>query len=472
MGFLFNTSAPQRQISPQEANITPQAQSPMSMLGTIADLALTGGMFHAINRRLQANALQRAQAADYAQMGAMFKPGSTTRSPASPLPDPSAGGANLFAGGQYGPVPTEPFGGDNVVVTPPQIPTMEQFAPVAAQAFAKHGTDPTALMALIKGAEPDIQFVNGVAVDRRGTAPGSRIGVNLQNVNNRLVDLQDPSNADATVPQVDKGQVVAYDAQRRPIGVMNLAGNAQAQADVAGAVSGAQEQQKARYDLVDVPLANGSTIKMPRLNAARQLGGGMGTATPAASGFGVSQTPNDKTYGDDVAKAAAARYQAAQTAGQQTPGKIAQYQELGRLFDGFNGNRLSPTGLEMARLGKSMGFNVDPKLGNKEAGVALANQIALTLRDPSNGGGMPGSMSNSDRQFLTAMVPNLAQSDAGRRQLVDIYIAKAGRDQDVAKLARQWQQRYGRIDAPDGNGVTFDDQLQKWSEAHPMFGKH
>lgn len=475
MGLLFNVasrSAP----PPQADNTQPRSPGLLGMLGTVADIGLTGGLFHALNQRAQAEAMRRAQAQDYRQLGAMFTPGETTSAPAAPVPGATSG-VDLFAGGKFGAAPDQTFGGDSVQVTPPGSPSMEQFAPAAARAFAQHGTDVGPLLELLKASEPNIQFVNGQGVDTKDRGNiGRRVGVSLSNVNNRMVDTENPDNANLTVPQVDKGQVVSYDARGVPMGVSNLPGNAAAQGEVAGAVSDAQEKAKAGLDLVEVPTPNGGSVKLPRLQAARILGGGAGAGPlplrGGAPGLGVSQAPNDKTYGDEQAKAAAGRYAQIQTAGSQAPAKIAQYQQLGRLFDGVNGNRLSPTGLEVSRLGKSMGFSVDPKLGNKEAGVALANQIALTLRDPSSGGGMPGSMSNSDRQFLTNMVPNLAQSDAGRKQLVDIYVAKAGRDQDTAKLARQWQQRYGRIDSPDANGLTFEDQLQKWSEMHPLFGKH
>lgn len=477
MGLLFNVAS-RGSLPPQAENAAPRSGGLLGTLGTVADIALTGGLFHALGQRSQADALRRAQAQDYRQLGAMFTPGSTTSSQAAPVPS-AGGGVDMFAGGKYGAAPSQTFGGDSVQVTPASAPTMDQFAPAAAQAFAQHGTDVGPLLELLKAAQPNSQVVNGQVVDMKDRANiGKRIGVNLSNVNNRLVDTQNPDNADLTIPQVDKGQVVSYDARGVPIGVQNLPGNAGAQADVAGAISTAQERAKAALDLVEVPMPDGSSIKLPRLQAANLLGDGKGGPLPLRSaggpgpGLGVSQAPNDKTYGDEQAKAAATRYQQIQSAGSQAPAKIAQYQQLGKLFDGVNGNRLSPTGLEISRFAKSMGLPVDEKLGNKEAGVALANQIALTLRDPSSGGGMPGSMSNSDRRFLTNMVPNLTQSDAGRKQLVAVYTAKAGRDQDTAKLARQWQQRYGRIDTPDANGATFEDQLQKWSEMHPLFGKH
>lgn len=276
-----------------------QQPSALSTIGTLADIFLTGGLFHALNQRALQQGLMRTQAMDRSQMAGMFTPGSVTAVPAAPLPNPqSETDLNLFKGGQYGPVPTQQFGGDGQNVTPAHIPTPQEFAPVAAQAAA-HGTDISPFLAAIQAAQPDIQVVNGVAYDRKSTKPGARIGVNLSNVNNRMVDTQNPDNANITVPQVDKGQVVTYDARGNPIGVMNLAGNADAQAQVAGATAGATERAKAQYDLVDVPLANGSTVKVPRSLAANILGGGAGNSLP---GFGVSQSPAAKALAEDRAK--------------------------------------------------------------------------------------------------------------------------------------------------------------------------
>jgi hypothetical protein len=449
---------------------------------TMLDL-LTGGYGHAVmamqrqgEERRQAQALAGIQAQDYGDAASMFKPGAATASAPAPIPDASSG-VNLFAGGKYGPPPTQAFGGDSVNVAPAQIPSFEQFAPVAAR-MASHGADPTAFMNIIKSAEPDIQFVNGTAVDRRATKPGSRVGVNLSNVNNRMVDTQDPGNANITVPQVDKGQIAVYDAKGNPAGVMNLPGSVQAQADVAGGIAGAQERQKARYDLSNVPLgSSGRSRQMSRLDALSALGGGgaAGTSGPAPYGangdFGVSQSESDKTYQNDTAKAAAATYQKLQDSGHSAPTDIAQYQKLKELFGAYDGNQLSSSGMEISRLAKSLGMNWDKDLPNKEAAVALSRQIALQLRNPESGGGMPGSLSNSDRQFLASMTPNLEQTAAGRQQLADIYITKRTRDQDVAAKARQWQQRFGRLDAPDANGLTFEDGLTQWSAKHPLFGK-
>ena len=82
---------------------------------------------------------------------------------------------------------------------------------------------------------------------------------------------------------------------------------------------------------------------------------------------------------------------------------------------------------------------------------------------------MPGSLSDSDREYLKASTPSLVNSSAGRKQMVEMAVAVKQRDIDVAQKARQWQQRFGRIDAPAPDGKDFQTVLQEWSNANPLF---
>lgn len=280
-------------------------------------------------------------------------------------------------------------------------------------------------------------------------------------VNGRVVALPGFSEANASIKGAEAG---ATAAAQMPYNV---------------ATDAAKQRTAAGLDMVQVPMQDGSMRMMPRLAAAGVLSGpggafgpGQGGAPgPGAPGLGVSQSPADKTYGDETAKASAEQYKAIQNAGMQAPGRIAKLQQLGALLDGHDGGKLSPTGLQIAQMANSLGIKIDSKLANKEAAQALTNELALSLRDPSNGGGMPGAMSDADRQFLVASVPGLSQSAQGRKAMVQMQVALTQRNADVAGMARQWQQRYGRLDAVNPNtGLSFHDNLQRWAQARPLFG--
>lgn len=293
------------------------------------------------------------------------------------------------------------------------------------------------------------------------------------------------------MPKLGEGQT------QNPQGVVsNAPGYVGAMSEAAAAQAAATEGAKAQYDLTPVPQSDGTTRMMPRAQAVQSLGGspklppnippeilaaaqrGPFTAQQQPNGqlsiqtgpqLGVSQSDANKTYGVETAKNAVETYKGLQNAGMQAPTNIAKYRQLGSLLDGVEGNKLSSTGLEISKFANSIGIKLDPRMANKEASVALSNQMALALRNPSGGEGMPGALSNSDREFLTASTPTMSNSAQGRKQMVESYVKLEQRKADVAQKARMWQQRFGRIDAPAQDGKDFATALQDWSEANPLF---
>jgi hypothetical protein len=149
----------------------------------------------------------------------------------------------------------------------------------------------------------------------------------------------------------------------------------------------------------------------------------------------------------------------------KAPTQIAKLQRIGKLLEDHDGGKFSSSSLALAQAANSIGIKLDPKLGNKEAASALSNELTLAARDPSNGGGMPGSMSDSDRNFLAGMSPNLNQSKEGRKLLIDSSIAVEKRKQQVQQMAIKYQRKYGRVDE------GFYGQLQDWAERNPLFGE-
>lgn len=244
--------------------------------------------------------------------------------------------------------------------------------------------------------------------------------------------------------------------------VQNLRGYTAALGQQEGAKTGAQESAKAPYaDPVTLKGAGagGSDVIVPRVDVPK-LGGQIPT-----------MSPSDVDYSKEQAKIASEQMKGIQTAGMQAPGKIAKYQELGKLLDGFEGGTLSKAGMHIAQTANSLGISIDKNLPNKEAAASLSNQLALSLRSTANGEGMPGAMSDADRNFLTSSVPNLSQTSEGRRKMVDMQVAIHQREQDVAEMARKWQQRYGRIDAVNPETKKgFFDNLNEWTASHPLFG--
>lgn len=164
-----------------------------------------------------------------------------------------------------------------------------------------------------------------------------------------------------------------------------------------------------------------------------------------------------------VGKAFGEQYNQIQSAGFLANKTIDKVNRLNQLLEGVSTGKLTPIGTDVASTAASLGFKVNKNLGNLQAAEALTNEMALQLRNPSGGAGMPGALSDSDRNFLRAMVPGIEKTPEGRRLVSESMVKLAKRDQEVAKLARDYRKRNGQLDE------GFYDELAKYSEQNPLF---
>lgn len=173
----------------------------------------------------------------------------------------------------------------------------------------------------------------------------------------------------------------------------------------------------------------------------------------------VQETEEAKKIGGALAE----QYTDAQKAAVNASQKLNRYERMEQLLEGVATGKLTPAITEVQAVGQSLGMTVDPSLPAKQAVESLSNQIALELRNPAGGAGMPGQLSDKDREFLVSMTPNLAKTPEGNKLIIQTAKKLARRDQEVAKLARDYRKRKGKLD----EGL-FDD-LQKYSDSHPLF---
>lgn len=183
--------------------------------------------------------------------------------------------------------------------------------------------------------------------------------------------------------------------------------------------------------------------------------------SPAATAAQAADAAQQKSVSENYGKI----FNDLQNASMQNPAKIAKFRQIGSLLEGFEGGKFSKTGMELARAANSAGLKVDQRLPNKEAAEAMANEVALELRSTGSGGGMPGAMSDADRDFLKNMAPNMAQTDSGRKQIINARVKVMERESQVAQMARQYRQKYGTLND------DFFTQLQSWANRNPIFKK-
>jgi len=170
------------------------------------------------------------------------------------------------------------------------------------------------VIGLLDKTRPEIDFVNGQAVDKRAVAPGTRVGVNLSNVNGFMVDQQDPGQVGRFYGEVPaKGSEPAYNQRGEQIGWRMADGSLQAIESAAAAEAGG----RARFNTVQATDAAGRPVTT--------------TADRIAGSPIVGQSP---------AEGAAARMsaEAAEGARQQLGGTVQQANEALGLIEAIRNN--------------------------------------------------------------------------------------------------------------------------------------
>lgn len=274
-----------------------------------------------------------------------------------------------------------------------------------------------------------------------------------------------------------------------------LPGATDTQSALAGATTGAQESARAPFTLTKFTGPRGeerqTTLdQFKRMLAMQAVQGDMQqTNTPKANydiggvkgsinadgstgaGIQAGQTPLQaaqsaamKTQEEAKAKSTGELRDEVVKAGFTADNKIAKLNQIGKLLDGVEGNKLSGIGVTAAQFANSFGIKLDPKLSDKEAATALTKELALQI---VRGGGadklLPGSMSDRDVAFSQSITPDMATSAEGRKTIINTRIALEQRNKDVAGAVRKWENKYGQLNN------DFFDQLQQWSNDHQMF---
>lgn len=193
--------------------------------------------------------------------------------------------------------------------------------------------------------------------------------------------------------------------------------------------------------------------------ALKDYGRKMTTHQPAPSATvkvgGLFEKEYDKDQGKSFSEMMASINKTAFSA----PAQLRKLERMEALLDGVDGGKLAPVGLEVASMANSVGIKMDPKLGNKEASQALAREIAGGFRQPGT-----GPMTDKDFENFLLQVPDLSKSATGRKQITTTMKAALTRDLQVAKMAREYERKNGKLDN------SFLDQAAQYIAENPVVG--
>lgn len=172
----------------------------------------------------------------------------------------------------------------------------------------------------------------------------------------------------------------------------------------------------------------------------------------------------DETVGKELGE----QYAGLLRADMNAPSTIAKYDRLAGLLGQVNTGKFKGATTDIKAAAKGLGIDlaavgVADDVAPAQAARALANQIALELRNPAGGAGMPGAMSDKDREFLIQSIPGLENDPSAIGKMIEYRVKLAKREQEVAKKARAYRKKNGQFDE------GFYDELQEWSDKNPLF---
>jgi hypothetical protein len=173
-------------------------------------------------------------------------------------------------------------------------------------------------------------------------------------------------------------------------------------------------------------------------------------------------------FGKKVGAEMGEQYSGLLKADMNAPTTIAKFQRLGSLLSQVNTGKFRGTITDIKAAAKTVGIDltaigVTDDVAPAQAARALSNQIALELRNPAGGAGMPGALSDKDREFLLQSIPGLESDPSAIGKMIEYRVKLEQRAQKVARMARDYRKKNGRFDE------GFYDELQAWSEKNPLF---
>ncbi len=243
-----------------------------------------------------------------------------------------------------------------------------------------------------------------------------------------------------------------------PGGAAQTFSNAQLRAMTGGTQQPASDLPQSVIDALRSKSPTSGTYD-PRTNAVNYSQGGGGLTAPNPVNVAA-----DKAQAEDLAKFHATTFIETQQAGKAAAKGLQNLDRIDQLMKDVSTGKLTPAGMTVSAYAQALGIPIDPKLPNKQAAEALTAQMALELRNPAGGAGMPGALSDNDLKFLRSMTPGMAQTTEGRALIIESKRKTLQRDQEVAQLARDYRSKNnGRID--DGFLAT----LQTYADSHPLF---
>ena len=128
-------------------------------------------------------------------------------------------------------------------------------------------------------------------------------------------------------------------------------------------------------------------------------------------------------------------------------------------YTGAGGNIVN----EAKILAESLGLEVEGT--DSEAIIrSTGNKLALQMRSPDSGMGMPGAMSDPDRRFLVASVPGVTKTRGQNMAMISMQRKLNDRKIEIANLQQNYLDTQGTLSG-------FERYKKNYVDSHPLFSE-
>lgn len=184
--------------------------------------------------------------------------------------------------------------------------------------------------------------------------------------------------------------------------------------------------------------------------------------SPASTNVNIN--PGEKAWDTEMGKQFAQRYDDLVKQSESATQMLGLLDMAEAGFEtGVRTGALGETEQSIRQLGLTLGIGDADKIAGGELVRAVQNRMALVMRSPDSGMGMPGAVSDRDLTFLKDAQVGLDRSPEGNRRMLSAFRAMEQRKLDIARLADEYIQREGRLDP------GFNRAVRDYAAANPMF---
>lgn len=144
--------------------------------------------------------------------------------------------------------------------------------------------------------------------------------------------------------------------------------------------------------------------------------------------------------------------------------EVRQLAELERQLARIDTGAFAGTRIKLGGVAAYLGLTEGSEVSAAEAAAAITNRLALALRNPAGGEGMPGAMSDADRNFLVASIPGVENTPNGWRSMIEWR-------RKLADAAISQQREAERFMRDGGRLKDLPAHMQQYAERNPVFNE-